>query len=74
MKINRDKVAHLSALGDSELWNEIRSIAGSHGFRLPESTPSAADMAKLREAISGSARANLADAIRIINNYKRGAK
>ena len=74
MKINRDKVARLSSLGDSELWDEIRGIAGSHGFKLPEKTPSPTEMAKLREALLGSTQANLKEAMRVINNYKRGIK
>ncbi len=74
MKINNEKLRQLSAMGDYELWTTIRGIAGAHGFKLPEKTPSAEEMAKLRDAITGGAKINLADAMRIINNYRRENK
>ena len=74
MKINNEKLRELSAMGDHELWATIRGIAAAHGFKLPEKTPSAEEMAKLRHAITGGAKINLSDAMRIINNYKREKK
>ncbi len=74
MKVNKEKLAELCALGDNELWREIRSIAASHGFSLPEKTPSHSEMQKMREAVSGGAKLRLGEAIRILNNYKRENK
>lgn len=74
MKIDKEKLASLCALGDDELWREVRGIAASHGFKLPEKTPSHSEMEKMRGAVSGGAKLNLAEAVRIINNYRRENK
>ena len=74
MKIDKEKLAALVALPDDELWQQIRAIAESHGFKLPEKTPSHTEMEKMRSAVNNGARLNLAEAVRVINNYRRGNK
>ncbi|MBE6635841.1 MAG: hypothetical protein E7617_06575 [Ruminococcaceae bacterium] len=74
MKLDKSKLEALSSLSDEQLWAEIRSIAGSHGFSLPEAQPSREDLGKIRAALSDSEKLNLSGAIRILNNYKRGKK
>ncbi len=74
MKFDKSKLDALSALSDAELWAEIRSIAASHGFTLPEAQPSREEIAKIRAALSDPEKLNLGSAIRILNNYKRGKK
>ena len=74
MKIDKEALAALMALPDRELWQRVREIAGSHGFNLPEATPSKSEMDKMREAVSGCNSFNLATAMRLLNEYKRGKK
>jgi hypothetical protein len=74
MKIDKEKLKALVEKPDDELWREIVAIAASHGFKLPEKTPSHTEMEKMRAAVSNGAKLNLAEAIRVINNYRRGAK
>lgn len=72
MKLNKEKLDALCALDDASLWREIRRIASSHGLTLPENTPPASEMKRLREAVNGGARMNLSEAMKIINNQRRG--
>ena len=75
MKIDKDKLAALLAMPDDKLWAEVRAIASSHGITLPTAPPPPEEMAKLRGAVSGGARLNFAEAVRVINDYtKRGKK
>lgn len=74
MKLNKEQLDKIAALSDEELWGEVRGIASKHGFTLPERTPGKSEMQKLRGAISGGAKLNLAEAVRILNEYKRGTK
>ena len=74
MKINKEKLEALCSLTDEELWREVRSIAGSHGFRLPENAPKHEELEKMRNAIRGGAKMNLSEAMRIINNQRREKK
>ena len=75
MKIDKEKLAAFAALPDDKLWAEVVALAASHGFKLSEVPPSADEMKRLRGAIIGGARLNLAEAARIVNEYnKRGKK
>ena len=75
MKIDKDKLAALLAMPDDKLWAEVRAIASSHGITLPTAPPPPEEMANLRGAVSGGAKLNFAEAVRVINNYtKRGKK
>ena len=71
MKIDRDKLKAMCEMSDAELWREIRRVAGSHGFTLPEKTPEHSEMEKMRGAMSGGAKLKLGEAVRILNDYKR---
>ena len=72
MKINKEKLRELEAMGDDELWREIRTVAASYGFTLPEATPKKCDMDKLRGTVKGADKINLGEAARIINDLRRG--
>jgi len=74
MKIDKEKIKTLCALSDDALWAEIVKIGAEHGFTLPPRTPSHEDMEKIRVAANGGSRINLASALRIIDNYRKGAK
>ncbi len=71
MKINKEELKQLAEKNDSELWGEIQKIAGSHGYKLPESSPGHENLEKIRRALSGAEKMNLADAARIINSCKK---
>ena len=74
MKINKEMLDSLASMGDSELWGQIRAIAGSHGLRIPEGVPSHAEMEKLRAMMHGETKMNLGEAVKIIKNKKRETK
>ena len=71
MKINKDKLASLSAMDDESLWRQIKNIGAAYGIKLPDKTPPKAELDRVREALSGP-RLNLTQAIDIINGYRRG--
>ena len=70
MKINKEELAKLTKKSDAELWSEITRIAKSHGYTLPEKTPSHSELERLRSTMLGLEKINLSDATRIINSYK----
>ena len=74
MKINKDKLSELCSMGDDELWGEVRRIAASHGFKLPEATPPHEELEKMRSAVAGGSKISLSEAARIINMQRRGGK
>lgn len=71
MMVDKEKLNALLAMSDGDLWREVRKIADSHGFTLPESAPPPSEMQKLRGAVSGSSSLNLGKAVKIINDYRR---
>ena len=74
MRIDKEKLDALAALPDDKLWEQIRDLASANGFKLPEKSPSHAELDKIRTAVAGGAKINLAEAIRVVNNYRRSAK
>jgi hypothetical protein len=74
MRIDKEKLRQMLSRDDESLWCEIRRIAKSHGFDLPEKAPPKSEMDKLRSTVGDGSRLNLGDAAKIINNYKRGMK
>ena len=73
MKIDNEKLAALAALPDDELWKTVLTIAKSHGFNLPEKTPPHAELQKLRSTVT-SGKPNLREAIKVVNEYRRGCR
>ena len=74
MKIDREKLRALLSMPDDELWREISTIAGGYGFTLPKNAPPKSEMDKLRGAVKDGERLNLAQAIKIINTYRKEQK
>lgn len=74
MRVDKEKLAAMLEKDDEALWGEVRRIAKSHGFTLPEAAPPSSEMAKLRATVGDGSKINLGDAARIINSYKRGMK
>ena len=70
MKFNKEQLDALLALPDDKLWAEIVKRARGYGFSLPESTPPHAELEKLRSTVNG-ANINVADALRLLKNYKK---
>lgn len=74
MKIDKERIKAMCALPDGELWAQIVSMGAEHGFSLPSTTPSHADMQKLREAVNGGSKMNLGAALKIIDSYRKSVK
>ena len=74
MKIDKERIKALCALPDDELWAQIVSMGAEHGFSLPSTAPSHADMQRLREAVNGGTKINLGAALRIIDSYRKGTR
>ena len=70
MKINKEEMEKLAKKNDDALWEEITRIAKSHGYTLPDKTPSHAELERLRKTLLGIEKFNLSDATKIINSYK----
>lgn len=71
MRINKEELAKLASLDDEELWRTVVKMAGSYGFKLPEKTPEHSELEKLRATVNSS-KLNLSDAVKLLNNYRRG--
>lgn len=74
MRIDKEKLMALISLPDHELWETVCKIGESHGFKLPKNPPPHAELEKLRRAVSDGKKPNLNEAIRLINNYRKGQK
>ena len=72
MNIDKAKLEALTRLPDDALWAQIRSMAGSHGLTLPEGTPPHAELERLREICRADSKISMLQAMRIINDLKRG--
>ena len=74
MKLNREKLNELLALGDEELWREVRGIASAYGFRLPEQTPKKSDLDELRRLAKSERTPSIAEAISIVKRLGGGRR
>ena len=72
MKINTEKLAKFADLGDEELWQSMVSIASSHGQKINAPMPAHEDMERIRRIMRGEERISLGEAMKILNNYKKG--
>ena len=73
MRIDREKLEALAAMPDDQLWAEVVRIAASFGYALPKQTPPHQELEKMRSA-ARSEKINVSDALRILNEYKRGSR
>lgn len=74
MKIKREMLEELAALDDARLYAKIRGIAEGFGIKLSANVPPKEEMAKLRSLLLGGDKLNLTEAMRVVNNYRRGNK
>ena len=70
MKLNREMLKKYAALGDDELWSEICTLGAKYGYKLPKSTPSHAEMEKIRTLLRGDEKVGLSEAMKLLNEYK----
>ena len=70
MKLNQEMLKKYAALGDTELWAEICGMGARYGYKLPQDAPSHAEMEKIRTLMRGGEKLGLADAVKLLNEYK----
>ena len=71
MKIDKEKLSKLLEKNDEDLWREVVTIAGAKGFKLPATPPPKSEMDKMRAAVSHGSGFKLAEAVRIIDKYRK---
>ena len=74
MKLDKSKLIAMASLSDSQLWNEIRAMAASHGVNMPEKQPSKYELDKVRSALMDAEKLSLISAARLVNDLKKGGK
>ena len=57
---------------DATLWRTVRAIAERYGVPLPEGTPPAADMARLRAILGTKGAGDVRDAMEVLRRVKGG--
>ncbi len=71
MQFDPNMMKAFLALDDNTLWQTVRTIAKSNGIDLPEGQPPAAELARLRQTLSGKGSADVGEALRIVKEAKR---
>lgn len=74
MKIDKEKLEKLLEKDDAELWREVVTIARGKGLNLPDTPPPKSEMDKMRAAVGHGSGFRLAEAMRIIDKYRREMK
>ncbi len=74
MRLDKEKIEKLAKLPDDELWREVVAIARTYGIGLSEKTPPREEMEKMRATVMGGMKLSMSDAVRLINEYKKGNK
>jgi hypothetical protein len=72
MKIDKEKLKAYASLDDRALWDEIKRVGATHGFKLPDKPPASAELAKVRAALFESEKIKLGDALKVIDQYRKG--
>lgn len=70
MQFDANMMRTLLKKDDTALWGIIREMAASYGIPLPNGTPSAAEMARLRAILGTKGEADLEGAVEILRRYK----
>ena len=70
MQLNRDMLAKMASMNDTELWAQIRTVAEGYGYKLSNRQPSHAELEKMRSLMRGNVQISPKDAMRLINQYK----
>lgn len=70
MKINKEKLAELAALEDSQLWLVITETALKYGYTLPAEAPKKEEMAKIRGIMSEAEKISTKDILKLMTAFK----
>ncbi len=71
MKLDRERMKLYAKLPDSILWAQIVALGEKNGLKLPSKAPDRDTMARLRRFMTGEESIGLAEALTLINDYKR---
>ena len=55
---------------DTELWQTVKAFAAQNGVTIPEGTPSAGDMARLRATLAGKSGKDVNEALEILRRAR----
>ncbi len=70
MRFDKDKLNELVSMPDDELWQQVVKIGKTHGFTLPEKTPSHDELEKLRSIARDGSKINVGLAMKMLNRYR----
>lgn len=70
MRFDKDKLNELVSMPDDELWGQVVKIGKTHGFTLPEKTPSHDELEKLRSIARDGSKMNVGLAMKMLNKYR----
>lgn len=71
MKVDKSMLDALRKQNDDQLWASIVALGASKGFTLPKTTPPSAQMQKIRALMENPEKINMAQALRLLNQYKQ---
>ena len=74
MKIDKEKLERLLEKNDEDLWREVVMLAKSKGITLPENPPEKSQMDKMRAAVKHGSSFRLAEAVRMLDKYRKESK
>ena len=74
MQLDPAMLQRVLSMNDSDLWKTVSMIASQTGLDLPQKAPSADEMQKLRRALASVTDTDMADATRLVQEFKNGAK
>lgn len=74
MKINTEKLSKFAELDDASLWSAMLGMAEAHGHKLNAPMPPHEDMNRIRRILRGEEKIGMAEAIKVLNSYKKGGK
>ena len=70
MKIDKKTIDLLLSMNDDQLWQTIRAVAVTSGFKGMTSLERPKDLSKLRALLASMNEADLSRAMELINTYK----
>ena len=70
MQIDREMLAKMASLDDTELWSQICKVAEKHSYTLSKRQPSHRELEKIRSLMRGDVQISPMDAMRLLNEYK----
>lgn len=74
MQLDPAMLQRVLSMNDGDLWKTVSMIASQNGLDLPKKAPSTEEMQKLRQALSCVTDRDMADATRLVQEFKNGAK